>query len=351
MLIFQVAGHVILDMSLLNEISVALPDEAATLQDSFARLDLDAESETTAQVNSKRPSLSSTHASSDSTTASVKRPFNSSFDENTPDRKKFMTEITEEPTRVSSHDSKDSEGDQDMSRSSSNSQSGTSGSGSSRDHSTPATSESSSHIKLPTRSSFGSHDPSPSASSSSSAPRVTYVNPSPTTQTATPFFPTTHGAGSSSSSVSYNAQSLMGNPTLMANTNPDPPPYTVVTFGAGVHSKTLDAATAASPYGAFHVPTSAFPVGAGQFMLGGFGFLGRKHGLAMDNLVEAEMVLSDGRIVWVGENGKHAGEWKDDEDPEEVWWGLRGAGPALGVVTRFRAKAYYVPSVYAGNLI
>ena len=137
----------------------------------------------------------------------------------------------------------------------------------------------------------------------------------------------------------------------MLNTNPDHPPYTIVTFGAGVNSKELDAVTAASSYGAFHVPTSAFPVGSGQYITGGFGFIGRKHGLAMDNLVEAELVLSDGRIVWVGEGGKHGGEWKDGEDPEEVWWGLRGAGPTLGVVTRFRAKAYYLRSVYAGNLI
>ena len=55
--------------------------------------------------------------------------------------------------------------------------------------------------------------------------------------------------------------------------------------------------------------------------------------------------------VWVGEGGTHGGEWKDDEDPSEVWWALRGAGPALGVITRFRAKAYYLPSVFAGNLI
>lgn len=71
----------------------------------------------------------------------------------------------------------------------------------------------------------------------------------------------------------------------------------------------------------------------------------------MDNLVEAEVVLADGRIVWVGENGMAKGEWREDEDPEELWWGLRGAGPSLGVVTRFRAKAYYLPSVFAGNFI
>jgi len=147
------------------------------------------------------------------------------------------------------------------------------------------------------------------------------------------------------------SETYPANQRLLMNTHHAPPPSPVVRFGAGVRSKQLDSATASSLYGAYHVPTSAFPVGSGQFILGGFGFLGRKHGLAMDNIIEAEMVLADGRIVWVGEGGRHGGEWKDDESSEEVWWGLRGAGPALGVVTRFRAKAYYVPSVYAGNLI
>jgi FAD/FMN-containing dehydrogenase len=130
----------------------------------------------------------------------------------------------------------------------------------------------------------------------------------------------------------------------------EPPPYTYVTFGAGTHSKTLDNYTANSPYGPYHVPTSAFPVGAGQFLSGGFGFIGRRHGLAMDVLVEAEVVLADGRIVWVGQDSA-SGEWKEGEDPRELWWGLRGAGAALGVVTRFKTKAFYIPSVFAGNFI
>ena len=41
-------------------------------------------------------------------------------------------------------------------------------------------------------------------------------------------------------------------------------------------------------------------------LLAGFGFLSRLHGLSCDNLVEAEMVLADGRIVVVSEN-EHPG--------------------------------------------
>jgi hypothetical protein len=35
----------------------------------------------------------------------------------------------------------------------------------------------------------------------------------------------------------------------------------------------------------------------------------------------------------------------------DLWWALRGAGPAFGVVTRYKAKAFPVPVVFAGNLI
>ena len=42
-------------------------------------------------------------------------------------------------------------------------------------------------------------------------------------------------------------------------------------------------------------------------LLGGFGFLGRLHGLSVDNLVEVEMVLADGRIVIVNKDS-HPGK-------------------------------------------
>lgn len=48
--------------------------------------------------------------------------------------------------------------------------------------------------------------------------------------------------------------------------------------------------------------SAAHPVGSSNMLLGGFGFLGRLHGLSIDNLVEVEMVLADGRIVVVNEN-------------------------------------------------
>ena len=35
----------------------------------------------------------------------------------------------------------------------------------------------------------------------------------------------------------------------------------------------------------------------------------------------------------------------------ELWWAIRGAGPAFGIITRYKAKAFPVPVVFAGNLI
>jgi hypothetical protein len=48
--------------------------------------------------------------------------------------------------------------------------------------------------------------------------------------------------------------------------------------------------------------SAAHPVGSSIMLLGGFGFLSRLHGLSVDNLVEVEMVLADGRIIIINEN-------------------------------------------------
>ncbi|KII95486.1 hypothetical protein PLICRDRAFT_217263 [Plicaturopsis crispa FD-325 SS-3] len=127
--------------------------------------------------------------------------------------------------------------------------------------------------------------------------------------------------------------------------------YAYVTFGAGRRQKEIDQFTASRPLEAtaltgqstvipYHVPTAAHPVGSSIMLLGGFGFLSRLHGLSVDNLVEVEMVLADGKVVIVSE--------KENTD---LWWAIRGAGTVFGVATRYKAKAFPVPIVFAGNII
>uniref|UniRef100_A0A0W0FTG5 FAD-binding PCMH-type domain-containing protein n=1 Tax=Moniliophthora roreri TaxID=221103 RepID=A0A0W0FTG5_MONRR len=125
-----------------------------------------------------------------------------------------------------------------------------------------------------------------------------------------------------------------------------------VTFGAGMRQKEIDMYTANHPLPGraitgdddlipYHVPSAAHPTGSSIMLLGGFGFLSRIHGLSVDNVVEVEMVLADGRIVHLQNSDTHL----------ELWWAIRGAGPAFGVATRYKAKAFPVPAVFAGNLL
>ncbi|KAK7691920.1 hypothetical protein QCA50_005325 [Cerrena zonata] len=130
--------------------------------------------------------------------------------------------------------------------------------------------------------------------------------------------------------------------------------HAYVTIGAGMRQKEVDVYTSENalegtnkltgvreekvvPY---HIPSSAHPVGSSILLLAGFGFISRMHGLSVDNLVEVEMVLADGRIVILDK----------DNDPD-LWWAIRGAGPAFGIATRYKVKAFPVPVVFAGNLL
>ena len=80
---------------------------------------------------------------------------------------------------------------------------------------------------------------------------------------------------------------------------------------------------------------------AGLTLGGGFGWLTRKYGMTVDNLVSAEMVTADGGQIRVS-----------DKENTELFWAIRGGGGNFGVVTRFEFKLYPVgPEITAGLLV
>ena len=82
-------------------------------------------------------------------------------------------------------------------------------------------------------------------------------------------------------------------------------------------------------------------VGIGGITLGGgVGYLGRKYGLTIDDLIGAEIVTADGTFHQV-----------DAEHEPDLFWALRGGGGNFGVVTRFHYRVHEVGQVLGGLLI
>jgi FAD/FMN-containing dehydrogenase len=79
---------------------------------------------------------------------------------------------------------------------------------------------------------------------------------------------------------------------------------------------------------------------AGLTLGGGIGWVMRKHGLTVDNLISVDVVTADGRFLVASQ----------DENPD-LFWGIRGAGANFGVVTSFEYRLHEVgPTVLAGPM-
>ncbi|NLF64652.1 MAG: FAD-binding oxidoreductase [Chloroflexi bacterium] len=82
-------------------------------------------------------------------------------------------------------------------------------------------------------------------------------------------------------------------------------------------------------------------VGIGGITLGGgVGFLARKYGLTIDDLLAAEIVTADGQLHHV-----------DATNEPDLFWAIRGGGGNFGVATRFQFRLHEVPQIVGGMLI
>jgi FAD/FMN-containing dehydrogenase len=117
------------------------------------------------------------------------------------------------------------------------------------------------------------------------------------------------------------------------------PSARVATVGGGATA--ADVTAAAAPYGLVAAAGNCGRVGmTGLTLGGGYGPLNGRFGLASDNLLGAEVVLADGRIVIA-----------DATHEPELFWALRGGGGNFGVVTSMLVRLHPVNKLIGGLIL
>lgn len=132
--------------------------------------------------------------------------------------------------------------------------------------------------------------------------------------------------------------SLLINISEMNNVRIDPDTQTAWIEGGAKWAHVLEKA---QQVGLAPLMGSSSDIGAAGYTSGGgIGWLSRKYGLSVDHVLSFDVVTADGQLIHVDK----------DENPD-LFWAMRGAGAAFGVITAMEIELFPVRNAFAGSLM